>query len=205
MVKQRSIPDRGGPDLHSLPLPGDAGRGGRDDIVAVCDAKGRIVHGALAGGFDPDAAELMLLSGESLTPLRLPVDDVRWVLLERHPLDGWSAEWPLQRLMLCLEGGQVVRTLLGAPPRRGGRAVVVTLVDISRDCVETVAIPQVALQAMVPLPGAEDRLAGDAAAASEPPLMRLLHQMRELRRLHSGGVIDDAEFARRRRLVLERI
>ncbi len=145
---------------------------------------------------DPDANSRRAL---------IPLPSVKCVTFERRPVDGASIDG-MQKVALHFNDGEVITGLLGETPRRGRYGVQLELVNPEGDEVELLGIPYDSLKAMFFLRAWE----ADGETHVDPqhvatPLVDLLGELRHLAEERDRGAIDDKEFVRRRRAVLDRI
>lgn len=156
--------------------------------------------------------ELRLDNSGNNTSALIPLPAVKCVSVERRPLTGWSAEWPLQKVAIHFRDGEVLRGLIGEPPARRNHGVMLCIVSPAKDEVETLAVPYEGLKAIFYLKTWDSRAPEYVSATGqwswqhqETPLVDLLGEIQQLRGLNTRGELDDVEFQRRRRSILGRI
>jgi hypothetical protein len=147
---------------------------------------------------DPDANSRRAL---------IPLPSVKCVTFERRPADGTLLD-DMQKVALHFTDGEVITGLLGEHPRRGRYGVQLELVSPDGDEVELLGIPYDSLKALFYLQQWEGPHLDPAlhpAQGTATPLVDLLGELRRLAEERDRGDIDDREFVRRRRQVLDRI
>jgi hypothetical protein len=148
---------------------------------------------------DPDANSRRAL---------IPLPSVKLVTFERRAMIGIAVD-DMQKVALHFNDGEVLTGLLGDGPRHGRYGVQLELVNPEGDAVELLGIPYDSLKALFYLqswegPHLEPPL-DDTSHSLATPLVDLLGELRELADLRDCGDIDDLEFVKRRRAVLDRI
>jgi hypothetical protein len=184
-----------------------------DGQVLVRFRDNEIVEGtAVALDFSRPDFELRAPRSANNRAMLVSLAAVKCVTLERRSLDGWSAEWPLQKVAVHFRDGEVIKGLLGEPPLRRGEGMILTLVSPGRDEVDRLGIPWQAVKGLYFLRTWDSRpveLSRDEEQWTwhrpETPLVDLLGEIQTLRTLQRSGDIDDIEFQRRRRNVLKQI
>jgi len=147
---------------------------------------------------DPDANSRRAL---------IPLPSVKCVTFDRRPADATAVDG-MQKVALHFTDGEVIIGLLGDDPRRGRYGVQLELVSPDGDEVELLGIPYDALKALFFLQQWEGPHLDPSLHTMESPATPLVDLLGELRRLageRDRGDIDDREFVRRRRAVLDRI
>jgi hypothetical protein len=137
---------------------------------------------------------------------------VKCVTLERRSLDGWSADWPLQKIAVHFRDGEVLKGLLGEPPARCPEGMLLTMVSPARDEVDRIGLPWGALKGLFYIRTWDSRAPEFSRESQQwswhrphTPLVDLLGEIQTLRGLRQRGDIDHVEFERRRRDVLGQI
>lgn len=164
---------------------------------------------AVALDFDRPDFELVLADPDANTRRALiPLPSVKRVTLDRRPVPGQRDLSDMQKVALHFTDGEVITGHLGEGPRRGRYGVQVELVSREGDEVELLGIPYDNLKAMFFLKSwdgpFEEPLEMDGERLSTP-LVELLRELRVLADSRDRGDIDDSEFDRQRRAVLDRI
>jgi hypothetical protein len=147
---------------------------------------------------DPDANSRRAL---------IPLPSVKCVTFDRRPVESTAVDG-MQKVALHFTDGEVIIGLLGDDPRRGRYGVQLELVSPDGDEVELLGIPYDSLKAMFFLQQWEGPHLDPSLHPLESPATPLVDLLGELRRLaddRDRGDIDDREFVRRRRAVLDRI
>lgn len=147
---------------------------------------------------DPDANSRRAL---------IPLPSVKCVTFERRMTDTTVVDG-MQKVALHFNDGEVIIGLLGDDPRRGRYGVQLELVSPDGDEVESLGIPYDSLKALFFLQQWEGPHLDPSLHAMQSPAAPLVDLLGELRRLadeRDRGDIDDREFVRRRRAVLDRI
>jgi hypothetical protein len=147
---------------------------------------------------DPDANSRRAL---------IPLPSVKCVTFDRRPVEK-STLHELQKVALHFTDGEVITGLLGDNPRRGRYGVQLELVTRDGDEVELLGIPYDALKAVFYLrawEGPQFDPTDEGMDSLATPLVDLLGELRRLAEERDRGAIDEPEFVRRRREVLDRI
>lgn len=184
-----------------------------DGQVLIRFRDNEIVEGtAVALDFSRPEFELRARRASNNNGMLISLAAVKCVTLERRSLDGWSADWPLQKVAVHFGDGEVLKGLLGEPPSRHEQGMILTLVSPGRDEVDRLGIPWPALKGVFFLRSWDSRPMELSRGEShwtwqrpETPLVDLLGEIRTLSALHQSGDIDDIEFQRRRRAILGQI
>jgi hypothetical protein len=149
---------------------------------------------------DPDANSRRAL---------IPLPSVKCVTFARRAVDTPPAVDDLQKVALHFNDGEVITGLIGERPRRGRYGVQLELFSRAGDSMELLGIPYDSLKALFFLRAWEgphlDPSEHTGMASLATPLVDLLGQLRRLAEERDRGDIDDGEFVRRRRQVLDRI
>jgi hypothetical protein len=189
-------------------------RMGREDVAAsrvlVRFADDEILEGdALSLDLDSPDFELVLVDPDANSRRALiPLPSVKCVTFNRRPVRSADAVAGMQKVALHFTDGEVITGLLGDHPRRGRYGVELELVNPEGDEVELLGIPYDSLKALFFLQAWEGGHADASVHADRSlatPLVELLGELRDLAEQRDSGDIDDSEFVRRRRLVLDRI
>jgi len=190
-----------------------AARAGTEDRVIVRFLDNELVEGTAVNlDLDHPAFELRCQPTTNNTAALIALPAVKCVTLERRSLGGRSAKARLQKVALHFQDGEVLTGLIGKPPARRNHGLLLTLVSPRRDEAETLAVPYMGLKAIFYLKTWDSRIPEFTTASGhwswqsrETPLVDLLGEVERLRRLKTRGHLDEIEFQRRRRQVLERI
>jgi hypothetical protein len=188
---------------------------GRDDAgtpsrVLVRFPDDEILEGeALSLDLDNPDFELVLADPDANSRRALiPLPSVKCVTFDRRPVDGAQPE-DMQKVALHFTDGEVITGLIGDAPRRRRYGVQLELHSPEGDEVELLGIPYDSLKALFFLRAWEgphlDPSEHTGMASLATPLVDLLGQLRRLAEERDRGDIDDGEFVRRRRQVLDRI
>lgn len=142
----------------------------------------------------------------------VPLPAVKSIRIDRRPLEEWSADWPLQKIAVHFQDGEVLKGLLGSPADRRAHGILLTLVTPARDEVETIGLPYPGVKAVYFLKSWDGRPPDARLEDAEPswhrpetPLVNLLGEITSLDSLRRTGGIEDGDFERRRQDVLRRI
>lgn len=190
-------------------------RMGRDDATAsarvlVRFADDEILEGdAVSLDLDSPDFELVLVDPDANSRRALiPLPSVKCVTFARRPRDSAQSLSAMQKVALHFNDGEVITGLLGEH-HRGRYGVRLELVSPDGDEVELLGIPYDSLKAMFFIQAWEgpqvDPALPHADRGLTTPLVELLGELRALADQRDKGDIDDGEFVRRRRLVLDRI
>lgn len=146
---------------------------------------------------DPDANSKRAL---------IPLPSVKCVTFERRPVETRAVD-DMQKVALHFNDGEVMTGLLGDNPQRGRYGVRLELVNPEGDEVELLGIPYDSLKALFFLQQWEGPHSDGQGLEHTitTPLVDLLGELRALADERDRGAIDDVEFVRRRRAVLDRI
>jgi hypothetical protein len=132
---------------------------------------------------------------------------VKCVTFERRAVADSRVDG-MQKVALHFTDGEVITGLLGEAPRRRRYGVQLELVNPEGDEVELLGIPYDSLKALFFLQAWEGPQLDPSehmGASLATPLVDLLGELRRLAEERDRGEIDDSEFVRRRRAVLDRI
>jgi hypothetical protein len=187
---------------------------GREDVAAsrvlVRFSDDEVLEGdAVALDLDRPDFELVLVDPDANGRRALiPLPSVKCVTFDRRAIAARGDLRDMQKVALHFTDGEVITGLLGDDPRRGRYGVQLELLSPEGDSVELLGIPYDALKALFFLRAwegpAQDMWDGDAPMPATP-LVDLLRELRHLAESRDSGAIDDGEFHRRRRDVLDRM
>jgi hypothetical protein len=190
-------------------------RMGRDDAAAPSRVQVRfsddeILEGdAVALDLDRPDFELVLADPDANSRRALiPLPSVKFVTFARRPVQAHQPE-SMQKVALHFNDGEVITGLLSETPRRGRYGVELELVNREGDAVELLGIPYDSLKALFYLQSWEgphvEPAEGENRHSIATPLVDLLGELRELAEQRDRAAIDDLEFVKRRRAVLDRM
>lgn len=155
----------------------------------------------------PDFELVLADSGANSRRALIPLPSVKVVTFERREVETAAVD-DLQKVALHFNDGEVITGLLGGGPRRGRYGVELELLTPQGDAAEVLGIPYDSLKALFYLQsweGPHVEPVDDLTESIATPLVDLLGELRELAEQRDGGEIDDLEFVKRRRAVLDRM
>jgi hypothetical protein len=160
----------------------------------------------------PDFVLTMSDLGSNSQTAIIPVASVKTVLLERREYESPRDGRRLRKVAIRFWDGEVLKGLLASEPERCTYGMTVPVISPALDEIEVFGIPYAAVKAIYFVKSWDGRkpefvveTGRWSLGRADTPLLDLLGEIRGLSSLRSRGAITDAEFERRRRLVLERI
>lgn len=142
----------------------------------------------------------------------IPFPSVKRMTLDRRSADAPVELERMQKVALRFRDGEVVKGLMGSPPRRGRYGVAVELMSPDGGEIELLGIPYSSLKAVFYLKAWDSRptetleVTGRwAGHRVDTPLVDLLADIGRLADLRDRREISDGEFQRRRRVILDMI
>jgi Family of unknown function (DUF6982) len=188
----------------------DGKTGGR---VVVRLRDNEILEGFVAD-VDLDKPDICLVIGDrhsNNSEAFIPLVAIKNLLLSRREYDAGS-DGHLRKVAVHYWDGEVLKGLLGGEPERRLHAMALPLVSPTLDEIEVFAIPYAAVKGVFFVkswdsraPVFEKETGHWSNDRTDTPLLDLLGEIRVLSTLHVRGDLDEVEFERRRREVLNRI
>jgi len=181
--------------------------------VLVRMRDGEFIEGT-ASGLDLDAPDFDVQLSDELANNKhvlIPFAAVKTVILERRFAAAAQLDAHARKVVVRFWDGEPLKGFVAQAPIRGRHAIQLELGNPGRDRVDVMAIPHCALKGIFYVKSWDGRLdeTGFALSAASnhasTPLVDLLGEIRSLGRLREDGSLSDAEFARRRRFVIDRI
>lgn len=191
-----------------------AGTEGPTGHVLVRFADDEILEGAV-DRLDLDRPDFELVVADPGTNNRralIPLPSVKCITLGRRPLDPPARLDNMQKVALRFLDGEVIKGLVSESPRRGKYGVTVELMSPAGDEIEVLGIPYHSLKAVFYLKSWDSRppeyvdVTGQwSGTRMDTPLVDLLGEIGRLADLRDRGELSDADFQRRRRVILDKI
>jgi Short C-terminal domain len=189
-------------------------RGGKATTVTVRFLDDEIMQGSV-GTVSLDQPNLELdLQDESSNNERalIPLPSIKRITLKAQ-IPGKEEQARAERkVAIRFVDGEVLKGYLDGELKHATHGVVMHLMTVEKDRIETLAIPYTALKALFYLKswdtrppeydGAEDRHLNKRLSS---PLVDLISDMGQLDKLRQRGAITESEFQRKRRKILDNI
>lgn len=189
-------------------------RDGKATTVTVRFLDDEIMEGAV-GTINLDQPNLELdLHGESSNNERalIPLPSIKRISLGEHAPGKAEQARADHKVAIRFIDGEVLKGYLDGELKHATHGVVMHLMTVEKDRIETLAIPYTALKALFYLKswdtrppeydGLEDKHLSKRLSS---PLVDLISDMGQLDKLRKRGTITESEFQRKRRKILDNI
>lgn len=189
-------------------------RDGKATTVTVRFLDDEIMQGSV-GTVSLDQPNLELnLQDESSNNERalIPLPSIKRITLEAHTPGKQEQARAERKVAIRFVDGEVLKGYLDGALKHATHGVLMELMTVEKDRIETLAIPYTALKALFYLKswdtrppeydGIEDRHLNKRLSS---PLVDLISDMGQLDKLRKGGAISESEFQRKRRKILDNI
>ena len=189
-------------------------RDGKATTVTVRFLDDEIMQGAV-GTISLDQPNLELdLADESSNNERalIPLSSIKRITLREHVPSKDEKTRAERKVAIRFIDGEVLKGYLDGDLQHSTHGVVMQLMTVEKDRIETLAIPYTALKALfylkswdtrpIEYDGIEDRHLSKRLSS---PLVDLISDMGQLDKLRKGGAITESEFQRKRRKILDNI
>jgi hypothetical protein len=142
----------------------------------------------------------------------IPLPSIKRITLKAGAPSAQEQSRAERKVAIRFSDGEVLKGYLEGDLRHATHGIVLRLVTIEKDRIETLAIPYTALKALFYLKswdtrppeydGVEDRHLHKRLSS---PLVDLVSDMGQLEKLRKRGAISESEFQRKRRKILDNI